>query len=310
LASKVFLTIDSGGSKTELALYSEDGKLLCKGRAQGFGLAEDSGAVLLDVKQSLSDFCAGYDVTHAVCNLGGKNKNQIEATLRAAFPSARIRVFRESEGTAGLELCRMYSAEVTLMVGTGAIAIARAGENAVISGGWGANISDGGSGYQLGLDAIRLALAEIDGVGELSLLTKTLTGLEEPPKPMSAEDFCAFRDRVRQSLAPFDRAHIASFARKVYDCARRGDASSLELYKNVGRDLANLVLAAAKKAGGVLKGTVVNGGMVNAKEFWSASFEERLRSEYPSVTVHYITNGIDEATCRMAKAMINEEKGE
>ena len=310
MASKVFLTIDSGGSKTELSLYSEDGKLLCKGRAQGFGLAEDSGAVLRDVKQSLSDFCAGYDVTHAVCNLGGKNKNQIEATLRAAFPSARIRVFRESEGTAGLELCRMYSAEVTLMAGTGAIAIARAGENAVISGGWGANISDGGSGYQLGLDAIRLALAEIDGVGELSLLTKTLTGLEEPPKPMSAEDFCAFRDRVRQSLAPFDRAHIASFARKVYDCARRGDESSIELYKNVGHNLANLVLAAAKKAGGVLNGTVVNGGMVNAKEFWSASFEEGLRSEYPSVTVHYITNGIDEATCRMAKAMINEEKGE
>ena len=69
-------------------------------------------------------------------------------------------------------------------------------------------------------------------------------------------------------------------------------------------------IAAAKKAGGVLNGTVVNGGMVNAKEFWSASFEEGLRSEYPSVTVHYITNGIDEATCRMAKAMINEEKGE
>ena len=57
----------------------------------------------------------------------------------------------------------------------------------------------------------------------------------------------------------------------------------------------------------MLNGTVVNGGMVNAKEFWSASFEEGLRSEYPSVTVHYITNGIDEATCRMAKAMINEE---
>ena len=310
LTSKAFLTVDSGGSKTCLALYTEEGVLVEKGNARGFGLTEDSVSVLEEARQILSDFCTGYEITHAVCNLGGKNKEQMDVTLKAAFPGARTKVFRESEGTVGLELCRMYSAEVTLMAGTGAIAIARAGDRAVISGGWGANISDGGSGYQLGLDAVRLALRELDGTGELSLLTKTLTGIDEPPKPMDAADFCAFRDRVRQSLAPFDRAHIASFARKVCDCARLGDAQALELYKKVGLDLADLLLAAAKKAGGVLKGAVINGGMVNGKEFWAESFEERLRREYPAVTLHYITDGIDEATRNMAKTMINKDKGE
>lgn len=307
MASKAFLTVDSGGSKTGLSLYTEDGALIREGKARGFGLAEDCDQVLWEARQTLSDFCAGYEITHAVCNLGGKNKKQIEKTFRSAFSNAAPKVFRESEGTVGLELCKMYGAEVTLMVGTGAIAIARAGDKAVISGGWGANISDGGSGYQLGLDAIRLALREIDGMGELSLLTQTLTGISEPPKPMDAVEYCNFRDKVRQSLMPFDRAHIASFAKTVFDCARRGDPQSLELYRKVGLDLAELVLSAAKKAGGELKCAVVNGGMVNGKEFFAESFEEKLKGEYGDVRIHYLKNGIDEAMCHIAKEIIKGE---
>ena len=60
----------------------------------------------------------------------------------------------------------------------------------------------------------------------------------------------------------------------------------------------------------MLKGAVINGGMVNGKEFWAESFEERLRREYPTVTLHYITEGIDESTRNMAKTMINKDKGE
>jgi len=304
---KAFLTVDSGGSKTKLALYAVGGAFIKGGSSRGFGLAEDSDLILEDTRCALSEFCEGYEISHAVCNLGGKNKNQIRETIKSAFPGAEVRVLRESEGTVGLELCKMYSAEVTLMVGTGAIAIARAGERAVISGGWGANISDRGSGYQLGLDAVRLALSELDGTGELSLLTKALTGISEPPEPMAAEAFCDFRDRVRLSLAPFDRAHIASFARTVYDCARLGDPKSLELYETVGTDLAELVIAAAKKAGGGLSSAVVNGGMVNGKEFWADSFEKRLKNEYTAIKIHYLTDGIDEAMCHIAERMIKGE---
>lgn len=307
MENKAFLTIDSGGSKTRLALYTADGAFIKEGTSHGFGLAEDSDEIIEEARRVLSDFCVGYEISGAICNLGGKNKRQIRKTLKAVFPDVDETVFRESEGTVGLELCKMYSAEVTLMVGTGAIAIARVGDNAVISGGWGANISDKGSGYQLGLDAVQLALWELDGTGELSLLTKALTGISEPPKPMNSAEYCDFRDRVRQSLMPFDRAHIASFARTVYDCAKLGDRRSLELYKKVGYDLALLTIAAAKKAGGELNCAVVNGGMINAKEFWKESFEEKLKSEYNAVKIHYLINGIDEAMCHMAKEIIKGE---
>ena len=305
--NKSFLTIDSGGSKTTLALYTGDGALIKESKSRGLGSADDNECVLEEARRILSDFCLGYEISHVICNLGGKNKNQIEMTLKSAFPNASAKIFRESEGTVGLELCRLYSAEVTLMAGTGAIAIAPAGNKTVISGGWGANISDRGSGYQLGLDAVRLALEELDGIGGLSLLTKSLTGINESPKAMDAQEYCDFRDNVRRSLSPFDRAHIASFARTVYDCARQGDKRSIDLYKKVGFDLAELVITASRKAETKPCCVLVNGGMVNGKEFWQESFEEKLKNEYGTIKVHYLTNGIDEAMCHMAKRMIEGE---
>lgn len=299
--------MDSGGSKTVLALYKDDGKFIKDDRVRGFGLAEDSDCVFEEVQQILSLFCSGYEVSHIVCNLGGKNKNQLEKTLECVFPHADVRVFRESEGVIGLELCRMYNAGVTLMAGTGAIAVAPAGDKTVILGGWGANISDKGSGYQLGLDAVRLALEELDGTDELSLLTKTLTGVNEPSRPMAAVDYCEFRDNVRRLLSPFDRSHIASFSRVVYDCAKLGDKKSAELYNKVGLDLAELVIAALNKAQNGFNSVVVNGGMVNGKEFWAESFEEKLKTKYGEIKIHYLTNGIDVALCHIAEQMMKGE---
>ena len=307
MIGNAFLTIDSGGSKTKLTLYGIGGNRIRERTTFGFGAAEDSESILDEAALIFSDFCKEYNVVSAICNLGGKNKKQMEITLRSVFPTSRIEVFRESEGVIGLALCEKYGAGVTLMAGTGSIAIAKAGSGAVICGGWGANIGDKGSGYQLGLDAIRLALEELDGIGELSLLAKALTGIGEAPRTMSAQAYCAFRDAVRKKLAPFDRAHIASYAKKVSECASLGDKGAIALYERVGCDLADTVILAAKKRGGALDGVVVNGGMVNAKAFWQNSFEKKLFDVYGKLKIHYLTDGIDEAMCDMAKRIIKGE---
>lgn len=52
---------------------------------------------------------------------------------------------------------------------------------------------------------------------------------------------------------------------------------------------------------------VVNGGMVNGKEFWMESFEDKLENECGAIKVHYLTNGIDKAMCHMVEKMIKGE---
>ena len=296
-----FLTVDSGGSKTKIALYSMEGNLIKTTTTQGFGKALDSQEKIVELFEVLKEFCNDYSISTVICNLGGKNKREFELTLQSAFPNSKIQLFRESEGKIGMVLCEKYGAQVTLMAGTGSIAIAPVENQMVICGGWGANISDQGSGYQVGLDAIRLALEQLDQEQPLSLLTKKITGVEQPFLPTDAEKYCSLRDTVRQNIFPLDRAHIASFAKVVCECAFLGDKSALNVYEKAGKDLANIVLSAGAKTKKRLERVVVTGGMVNAKQFWSTAFEKNIKEKYKVQEVIYIADGIDVAMCEMAR---------
>ena len=292
---KAFLTVDSGGSKTKLNIYDFKENLLAEDSLKGFGTATESEEEIPEFKAALLEFCKDFEILSVVCNLGGRNKGQIRKNLEAVFENAKVSVFRESEGQAGVTLCEKYGAEVTLMAGTGSIAVAPVDQKIIISGGWGANISDKGSGYALGLSAVRLALEEIDGTKPLSMLTKKLTGLSEPPTVLNAEEYCLLRDKVRQNMAPLERGHIASFAKTVYDCAIAGDDKAMAIHKAIGIDLADIVIATAAKTKKPLKNVVVTGGMTRSRDIWQDIFEKRLKEFYEIENVYYIADGIAEA---------------
>ncbi len=303
MIEKSFLTLDSGGSKTCASLYTLAGELIRKEQTVGYGISVDGQEKLPELVSFLRRFCSGYEVVKIVCNLGGKNVCQIKNALQSVAANAQIYVFRESEGIVGETLCEKYCAQVTLLVGTGSIAIAKDGNKTVVSGGWGANVSDDGSGYQLGLEAVRLALKEIDGIKPLSLLAKRLTGCNEPPTPQTAKDYCALRDGVRARLFPLDRAHIATFAKTVYDCAKEGDRAALALYEKTGEALAELAVAAAEKIGVALETVVVTGGLVHAKEFWEKTFKQSLSQRTLLKELYFLTDGMNEALFSVVKSM-------
>lgn len=305
-STKVFLTVDSGGSKTKLCLYDYENNPVKDTVLKGFGAATESDLVIEELKTALVDFCSGFSVSVAVCNLGGRNKEQMRLTLKSALPNAKVKVYRESEGFAGVELCKMFEAEVTLMAGTGTIAVAPVKDKIIISCGWGPNISDKGSGYALGLAAVQQVLEEVDGVAPLSLMAQKLTGLKEAPKELTAEEYCAMRDKVRQNMAPLDRSHIASFAKVVYDCAVSGDEKAMAIHQKIGLDLADVVLATVLKTGRPLKSVVVTGGMTRSKDIWQEIFEESLKERYEIEKVYYVADGIADAMRNIALNSLSE----
>ena len=61
-STKVFLTVDSGGSKTKLCLYDYENNPVKDTVLKGFGAATESDLVIQELKTALVDFCSGFSV--------------------------------------------------------------------------------------------------------------------------------------------------------------------------------------------------------------------------------------------------------
>lgn len=304
---KCLLAADLGGTLSRLAVCSCEGTMLEQIHITGFGLAEDDKSQPLpELSETIEAICQKWNIRAAAVNLGGKNKGQIERIFRTHIPV--VSVFRESEGKAAFAIGE--SADIVLMAGTGTIVAARAGSKKVICGGWGANISDEGSGYEIGLKAVKTSLRELDGTAPLSLLTKEITGMN---KPFSAVENCGdltrLRDNVRARLFPLERSHIASYCMKAGECSAEGDTVAQSLFIEAGKELAEVVIRTYRKIDLQKPADIiVSGGLVKAKKFWQGAFEGSLKEEISVSSIRYEPDGLMKAVIKIAEKLYREGK--
>jgi glucosamine kinase len=135
----------------------------------------------------------------------------------------------------------LASAGIVAISGTGsnAFGVNSAGES-WRCGGWGHILGDEGSGYWLGLHAIRAALACRDGRASWTTIL---------PRLMKFFDIRSAEDIKPVVYRHFDKAQIAAFAEQVADCAREGDAAACELFRRAASDLAAQVSAVYARLG-------------------------------------------------------------
>lgn len=285
---------DSGGSKTVLKVLSKNGEDLKTFNCVGFGKAQDSKEELEELVSLLNQIDNKDEIIKVVVNLGGKNKEQVYTTIKNHLKGAKVLVFRESEGEVLKALSKKHSAEIVLLAGTGAIAYASDDhKNGVVCGGWGMNISDQGSGYDIGLSAIKRSLLELEENKPLSMITKKITGRERAFT--LGEDFCLERDKVRANFIPLDRKKTASYAKEVLACANSGDDLSIDILKSAGEDLANQIIRTAKLVGlNKLNGVVVCGGVINCGEFITKPLEEKVKKSLEVNKFVYDIDGVIE----------------
>lgn len=298
------IVCDIGGSKTLLEFMDENGFVIKSFSLEGFGLSIDSLEDIPVLTEILNKTENPNEVQTVTVNLGGKNKEQIFNIFKKVFVNAKINVFRESEALASKALSKIYNSEVVVLVGTGAIACGFLGDGTTaVCGGWGMNIGDQGSGYYIGMEAIKRSLLELDANQALSLLAKTITGEKETIK---AEDdvsvISSKRDRVRAKIYPLTRENVAKYAKTVLNCAERNDGLSIEILTDAGRELGQLAVATAK----ILKvdklnGIVFTGGVINSKKFIKDSIEEVVKKHYGEVKIHYLTDGVIEGVRYISK---------
>lgn len=172
---KYILTVDTGGSKTQITLFNHFGEKIKDARCKGIGSADEKETHHDLLLASLSELLPTHQfhlVKRITINVGGKNTKQIKAEFSYFFPDTQIDVFRESSGVIMAALCDAEKTDAILMAGTGTIALAKGPAGNVITDGWCPNIGDAGSGYWIGLEAIKRSVVALETESKLTPLVK------------------------------------------------------------------------------------------------------------------------------------------
>jgi len=165
----MFIGIDGGGTTTVAVLVDEGGNVRARVEG-GAGRIDiraplDAARVLTDLAERVTE---GRPATALCCGLAGAGREPertiVEDALRAAGVAAVTTVVTDAEAA----LCDAFGTGpgILLIAGTGSIAWGRAEDGRVArTGGWGHLLGDEGSGYAIGMAALRAILRAHDGRG-------------------------------------------------------------------------------------------------------------------------------------------------
>ncbi|HEY9294454.1 MAG TPA: BadF/BadG/BcrA/BcrD ATPase family protein [Microlunatus sp.] len=182
------------------------------------------------------------------------------AELRKLWPTAEISLAEDGILAHGYALGR---AGVVASVGTGTIVIGidEAGRVVRVDG-WGPDLGDRGSAWQIGNSGMRAAYRHRDGVTEAAVLAAELTTyLDGPLDLATATRLLGEDDRVRR---------IAGFAVPVLAAAADGDATATTIVARAAAELVDSIAAAAEQSGS--RSVALVGGLT-ADRHWTAVVE-------------------------------------
>jgi N-acetylglucosamine kinase-like BadF-type ATPase len=244
---EIVLGIDAGGSKTRALAADRDGTLL--GRGEG-------GAANYHSTGVEAAFAALGEAARRAVEQAGETPGSVRALCLGAagmarpedfdlfsrwvaetFPHARARLVTDAHIVLAAGTPEGWG--LALISGTGSIAYGRTPAGAEgRAGGWGYLLGDEGSGYDIGLRALRAVTRAADGRGGETALTGrilALWGLSEP------------QALVRAVYAGLARAEIARLARLVEDCAVEGDRAAASILDWAGGELAEAAAAVVRR---------------------------------------------------------------
>ena len=167
--------------------------------------------------------------------------------IRGASSADTVRI--EPDGMALISGMLGHSDGAALICGTGSSLYLRFGEEISRVGGWGHYIDSCGSGYVLGVRAMKAVLRSHDGRDGPTLLTDIMNA--KCGKPLW-EDY----DRIYA----LGRPYVASYASCVFEARRAGDKAACAIFDELSSDLSELVCTAYRRVGRSFS-VVFNGGI-------------------------------------------------
>jgi N-acetylglucosamine kinase-like BadF-type ATPase len=286
--SELFLGIDGGGTKTLAAIVAADGTLL------GTGLDGPSNYNAADRKTVRRNIEAAVDnarrqaglahapFTGAFLGLAGL----VSSYDRAVGQDIAVALNLAPTEAIGVDHdCRIALAGglsgrpgIVLIAGTGSsvFGVNEHGDS-WRSGGWGRLMSDEGSSYWLGVEALRAAVSAFDGRAEPTALVELVLG---------HFGIAEMNDVMHHVYVPgLTKTEVAALAPLVIGATRDGDAKALDIITRGMTDLADCVVAVALKLGLGDRHLemVAVGGLLHAGEIVEAPLHQAVAARLPDL---------------------------
>jgi N-acetylglucosamine kinase-like BadF-type ATPase len=250
--TRYVLGVDGGGTKTHAAIMDEAGKV-CELGQSGPSNYNDVG-----VDQTRANIAAAVSAARRQSGLDGRPfaaaflgmASVVSPTDRAIIHGIATDLALAAPSNIGVDHdCRVALADglsgrpgIVLIAGTGSSCY---GRNAMgddwRASGWGYIISDEGSGNWLGVRAMESAVRAYDGRGAPTVLEEAVM------RALGIDDMNDILHRLY--VVGLSRAEMAALAPLVIDAARTGDDVALGIIKRGADELADCVLAVARRLG-------------------------------------------------------------
>jgi N-acetylglucosamine kinase-like BadF-type ATPase len=291
--ARLYAGFDGGGTRTTCVLCDQEGEVLgvgFGGRGNyhdiGVGSAVASLGRAFEGALGRSGLAKGRVSLEACFGLAGLDSPKDLTIMSGAVRSMRLASRRAGEGRDDLVEndwrtavagAFIESPGVNLIAGTGCVASAQSdgGRRVVRVGGWGHVVDDRGSAHDIGREALYAAMRDYDGRGPKTRLLKLVMKKLKVGEPQGIiERVYAQEMRVSE---------IASLSELVGHAANGGDEVAVEILKEKGSVLGELVVSAASK----LKmldtrfGVSLHGGVLKAGQPILDPLKETIRWAAP-----------------------------
>lgn len=280
------LAVDAGGTKAEF-LLAEDGRELARARTGTIKRVNaEAREAEQNVEQALAELerltgVAASRVTRTCIGTSGSSVPLVTDWLRECF-GRRVGGSLSIVGDEEIALDAAFEGGrgVLALAGTGSNVAARDASGRILNaGGWGPMLADQGSGFWIGMEALRRGFLARDEGRETQLLERArrLWGLA------SIDALIEFAN------AQMPQKYASQFAPEVVAAADAGDAVAVEILERGGADLAYLVellverMRRAEGSGFTTPRVAMAGSILASVERVRSAMQRALRARYADV---------------------------
>ncbi|MBE6659533.1 MAG: hypothetical protein E7604_13965, partial [Ruminococcaceae bacterium] len=224
--SKLNIALDSGGTKVIALLYDENFRMISSHRTGS--LRSNTTAPEL-VQRNIDDLIREMNITgHPIGAITGIPDGGLVARIKELCHVETVATCGEFE--LGMNAAELFGDGILSLSGTGATMFARCNGKYYGTGGYGAAVSDAGSGYWIGRAAFNAAIEDDEGRGMHTILTDLLA--EKLGGTRNSFGRAIFSIYSKTDISP--TAYVASCTPLVSQAAMEGDAAAMKILERAG----------------------------------------------------------------------------